>query len=216
MNHNLDKAKEKIFRALDIIEHSGKPRSIHETEILFMVLWRVGQIVNEAKDITLEDLNFALRSIISGLQFIDERIFAGNLGLEQPKARLLTSLALLDSRRYALHHNENTCDDMGMLKSDYNQALAVITTAEAIWKSLDDMEVEYDIQSAIMTYLNYGYILSTFQRFPEGLDKVNEAIEKFKPKNPDEEKAIQMALTARTEIQGDYDKWKQWKAGQNS
>lgn len=214
MNQNLYMAKENIFKALDIIEHSGRPRSIHETEILFMVLWRVGQVVNAAKEISLEDLEFAFRSIISGLRFIDERIFAGNLGLEQPKARLLTSLALLYSRRYALHYNENTCNDMDMLKSDYDQALTVIATAEAIWKSLDEMGVEYDVPSAITTYLNYGYILSTFQRFPEGLDKINEVIEKFKPNNMDEEKVIQMALTARAEIQNDYDKWKEWKVGQ--
>ena len=48
MNLKLDMAKENIFKALDVIEHSGRPRSIHETEILVMVLWRVGQIVNEA------------------------------------------------------------------------------------------------------------------------------------------------------------------------
>lgn len=213
MNLKLDMAKENIFKALDVIEHSGRPRSSHETEILVMVLWRAGQIVNAAKVITLEDLDFAVRSIISGLRFIDERIFAGNLGLEQLKARLLTSFALLCSRRYALHYNENTCNDMDMLQSDYNQALGAISTAEAIWESLDEMGVEYDIPSAIVTHLNYGYILSTFQQFPEGLEKINEAIEKFKPKNPDEDKAIQMALTARIEIQGDYDKW---KAGQNS
>jgi len=213
MSMNLEKAKENIFKALDVIEHSGRPRSIHETEILVMVLWRIGQLVNGAKEITLEDLDFAVRSIISGLRFIDERIFAGNLGLEQLKARLLTSFALLCSRRYTLHYNENTCNDMDMLQSDYNQALGAISTAEAIWKSLDEMGVEYDIPSAIMTYVNYGYILSTFKQFPEGLEKINEVIEKFKPKNPDEEKAIQMALTARIEIQGDYDKW---KAGQNS
>lgn len=216
MNLKIDMAKENIFKALDVIEHSGRPRSSHETEILVMVLWRIGQLVSTAKEITLEDLDFAFRSIISGLRFIDERIFAGNLGLEQPKARLLTSFALLCSRRYALHYNENTCDDMDMLQSDYNQALCAISTAEAIWKSLDEMGVEYDIPSAIMTHLNYGYILSTFKQFPEGLEKINEVIEKFKPKNLDEEKAIQMALTARIEIQGDYDKWKEWKAGQNS
>lgn len=212
----LDMAKENIFKALDVIEHSGRPRSSHETEILVMVLWRVGQVVNTAKEITLEDLDFAVRSIISGLRFIDERIFAGSLGLEQPKARLLTSFALLCSRRYALHYNKNTCDNMDMLQSDYNQALGAISTAEAIWKLLDEMGVEYDIPSAIMTYVNYGYILSTFKQCPEGLKKINKVIEKFKPKNPDEDKAIQMALTARIEIQGDYEKWKEWKAGQNS
>lgn len=201
MNLNLEKAKENISKALDVIEHSGRPRSIHETEILVMVLWRIGQIVNAAKEITIEDLDFAVRSIISGLRLIDERVFAGNLGLEQSKARLLTSFALLCSRRYSYHHSENSCNDMDMLQSDYNQALGAISTAEVIWKSLDEMGVEYDIPSAIMTYLNYGYILSTFQKFPEGLEKINEAIEKFKPKNPDEEKAIQMALAARIEIQ---------------
>lgn len=115
-----------------------------------------------------------------------------------------------------MHYNENTWNDMDMIQSDYNQALGAISTAEALWKSLDEMGVEYDIPSAIMTYVNYGYILSTFKQFPEGIEKINEVIEKFKPKNLDEEKAIQMALTARVEIQGDYDKWKEWMARQNS
>lgn len=209
MKRELAKAKENIYKALDVVEHSGEPRGIRESEVLVMVLWRVGQITVEAGDATLEEIDFARRSILSGLRYLDERIFAGNLGMEQHKARLLTSLALLYGRRYAMHCNANAGVASDIPEGDCNRALAAIATAEAIWKALEEAGAAYEIPSAILTCINYGYLLSMLQRFPEALEKVNEAIGKFRPGNPEVEEALRMALAARSGIQRDYDGWRQ-------